>query len=165
MVKAYLSLGSNLGDRLNHLRSAIKHLSQQEEITVNQISPVYETLPWGLKDQSNFYNLALEIITTCSPDELLTFCQRIEHQLDRTREVRWGPRTIDIDILLYGDQTISSETLQIPHPLMCERDFVLVPLNDIAPRLNVAGVAIREHLHQLAGENSPPKLITEIIHE
>jgi len=152
-----------MGDRLNHLRSAIKCLDEEENMTVKSISTVYETLPWGLKEQDNFYNLALEITTTRSPHDLLTICQRIEHQLDRVREVRFGPRTIDIDILLYGDQSLSSSTLKIPHPLMCERDFVLVPLHDIAPQIKISGVEIAVYLNQLAEVDSPPKPVTEIV--
>lgn len=165
MTTVYLSLGSNLGDRLNYLTSAIKCLSEEKNVTIKEISPVYETKPWGLKEQDDFYNLVLEITTTLSPHDLLTTCQQIEHQLGRVREVPFGPRTIDIDLLLYGDETLSSERLTIPHPLMCERDFVLVPLYDLAPQIKISGVEIAIHLNQLVETDSSPKPVTELLCE
>ncbi len=131
VVDAYLSLGSNMGDRLGHLKAATHALAQSENIEVIKVSSVYETDPWGYEDQRPFYNAVIRIRTTLSPMELLRLCQTIEHQQHRVRQVRWGPRTLDIDILMYGDRAVNSLELTIPHPRMEERDFVLVPLAEI----------------------------------
>ena len=163
METAYLSLGSNVGDRLAYLQQAVEKLNQIEALTVCESSSVYETCPWGVKNQAAFYNLVLKVKTSLLPADLLTACQQIEKELDRTREKRWGPRTMDIDILLYGEKIISSATLQVPHPLMNQRDFVLVPLNEIAPQMLLSGVEIAVHLGRLTTENASPRAVAEII--
>ena len=132
MTYAYLGLGSNVGDRLSQLEQAIEILDQTENINVTQVSPVYETEPVGYVEQPQFLNLCIEIETSLTPQMLLHKCLQTEHQLHRVRDIRWGPRTLDVDILLYGDDIIEEEDLVIPHPRMFERAFVLIPLNDIA---------------------------------
>ena len=141
MVQAYLGLGSNIGDRKQQLLKAIDLSGNIKGIKVTKQSSIYETAPIGYTDQPNFLNLCLEIETELSPQQLLKHCLDIEQQLHRVREIRWGPRTLDIDILLYSDNIIETDNLSIPHPRMQERAFVLIPLNDIAsdkkdPRLN-----------------------------
>lgn len=141
MVKAYLGLGSNIGDRKQQLLKAIDLIGNIKGIKVTKQSSIYETAPVGYTDQPNFLNLCLEIETELSPQQLLKHCLNIEQQLHRVREIRWGPRTLDIDILLYSDNVIEADNLSVPHPRMQERAFVLIPLNDIAsdkmiPRLN-----------------------------
>ena len=141
MVQAYLGLGSNIGDRKQQLLKAIDLIGNIKGIKVTKQSSIYETAPIGYTDQLNFLNLCLEIETELSPQQLLKHCLDIEQQLHRVREIRWGPRTLDIDILLYSDNIIETDNLSIPHPRMQERAFVLIPLNDIAsdkkdPRLN-----------------------------
>lgn len=141
MVQAYLGLGSNIGDRKQQLLKAIDLIGNIKGIKVTKQSSIYETAPIGYTDQPNFLNLCLEIETELSPQQLLKHCLDIEQQLHRVREIRWGPRTLDIDILLYSDNVIETDNLSIPHPRMQERAFVLIPLNDIAsdkkdPRLN-----------------------------
>ena len=141
MVQAYLGLGSNIGDRKQLLLTAIDLIGNIKGIKVTKQSSIYETAPIGYTDQPNFLNLCLEIETELSPQQLLKHCLDIEQQLHRVREIRWGPRTLDIDILLYSDNIIETDNLSIPHPRMQERAFVLIPLNDIAsdkkdPRLN-----------------------------
>lgn len=141
MVQAYLGLGSNIGDREQQLLKAIDLIGHIKGIKVTKQSPIYETAPVGYTDQPNFLNLCLEVETALSPQQLLKHCLDIEQQLHRVREIRWGPRTLDIDILLYGDNIIETDNLSVPHPRMQERAFVLIPLNDIAsdkkdPRLN-----------------------------
>ncbi|MCW9136341.1 2-amino-4-hydroxy-6-hydroxymethyldihydropteridine diphosphokinase [Staphylococcus haemolyticus] len=141
MVQAYLGLGSNIGDRKQQLLKAIDLIGNIKGIKVTKQSSIYETAPIGYTDQPNFLNLCLEIETELSPQQLLKYCLDIEQQLHRVREIRWGPRTLDIDILLYSDNIIETDNLSIPHPRMQERAFVLIPLNDIAsdkkdPRLN-----------------------------
>ena len=141
MVQSYLGLGSNIGDRKQQLLKAIDLIGNIKGIKVTKQSSIYETAPIGYTDQPNFLNLCLEIETELSPQQLLKHCLDIEQQLHRVREIRWGPRTLDIDILLYSDNIIETDNLSIPHPRMQERAFVLIPLNDIAsdkkdPRLN-----------------------------
>lgn len=141
MVQAYLGLGSNIGDRKQQLLKAIDLIGNIKGIKVTKQSSIYETAPIGYTDQPNFLNLCLEIETELSPQQLLKHCLDIEQQLHRVREIRWGPRTLDIDILLFSDDIIETDNLSVPHPRMQERAFVLIPLNDIAsdkkdPRLN-----------------------------
>lgn len=130
-VDAFLSLGSNMGDRLSHLQAAVHALAQSPGVDIIKVSSIYETDPWGFEDQRAFFNAVIWIRTDRSPMDLLRICQSVERQRDRVRGIRWGPRTLDIDILRYGDQTINSLELTIPHPRMEERDFVLVPLAEI----------------------------------
>ncbi|WP_053019015.1 2-amino-4-hydroxy-6-hydroxymethyldihydropteridine diphosphokinase [Staphylococcus haemolyticus] len=132
MVQAYLGLGSNIGDREQQLQDAIKIIDSIEGISVTKISPIYETAPVGYTEQPNFLNLCLEIETELEPKELLKYCLETEQLLHRVRDIRWGPRTLDVDILLYGDKVIEEDDLEVPHPRMGERAFVLIPLNDIA---------------------------------
>ena len=142
MLSAYLSLGSNIGDRLVYLRKATRRLNEHLEINVAKISSIYETAAWGLEDQADFYNLVLEVKTNLTPVALLKVCQKIEHELERNRGIRWGSRTIDIDILLYEGVEISEECLTIPHPYLLERAFVTIPLAEIAPNEQVLGKKI-----------------------
>jgi len=132
-VKAYLGLGSNVGDREEYIEQAIFLLEKNPEIQVSKRSANYETEAEGGADQPPFINAAVAIITKLPPEKLLEVCQEIETALGRDREMEWGPRTMDIDILLYDDQIVSEDKLQIPHPLMHERMFVLKPLKEIAP--------------------------------
>ena len=131
-IKIYLSLGSNLGNRSMYLKKACAHIeSAVGEITSQ--SAIYETLAIGITDQPNFLNQVIEIESNIKSDSLLQILQNIEKDLGRKRFERWGPRTIDIDILFYGDETISTNSLEIPHPEAINRLFVLVPMNEIAP--------------------------------
>lgn len=130
-VHAYLALGSNLGEREDHLKLAINAIHAIPETTVTALSHVYETDPVGFEDQPAFLNMVIRVETTLSPEELLRRTLAIEQELGRVRTIRWGPRLIDIDILFYEDWQVSEPDLQIPHPAMVERAFVLVPLRDI----------------------------------
>ncbi|HCY7593205.1 TPA: 2-amino-4-hydroxy-6-hydroxymethyldihydropteridine diphosphokinase [Staphylococcus aureus] len=132
MIQAYLGLGSNIGDRESQLNDAIKILNEYDGINVSNISPIYETAPVGYTEQPNFLNLCVEIQTTLTVLQLLECCLKIEECLHRVRKERWGPRTLDVDILLYGEEMIDLPKLSVPHPRMNERAFVLIPLNDIA---------------------------------
>jgi 2-amino-4-hydroxy-6-hydroxymethyldihydropteridine diphosphokinase len=137
MYRAFLGLGSNLGDRAGNLKSAIRLLDNENEIKVTKISSVYETEPIGNMEQSSFYNCVIEIETDLKPIELLKAGNQVEAELKRERSIRWGPRTIDIDILLYGNLAIKESELQIPHPRICERAFVLVPLLELSPKIEI----------------------------
>lgn len=133
MNKSYLSLGSNMGDRLGMLREAVRLLKEHTEIDIMKISSLYETDPVGFTDQDAFLNMVVYLQTDLSALELLEVCQDIERKLDRKRDKRWGPRTIDLDILLYNKEELETEKLIIPHPRMHERAFVLVPLLELDP--------------------------------
>jgi 2-amino-4-hydroxy-6-hydroxymethyldihydropteridine diphosphokinase len=135
MSTAYLCAGSNIGDRVGYLQQANMLLKDTEGITVTDISSIYETEPVGFKDQEWFANAVLKIETTLTPQELLRECMRIEKQLGRNRneEERWGPRTLDLDILFYDNEIIMEESLQIPHPRMHQRAYALVPMLELDP--------------------------------
>lgn len=127
----FLALGSNIGDRTEALKTAIELLQKTETISVLECSNVYETKPVGVTDQADFLNLVLKAVTSSPPQELLQVTQSIEKEMGRIKDVRWGPRNIDLDILLYNDENIMMEELSIPHPRMAERAFVLIPLMDV----------------------------------
>ena len=135
MNKAYLSLGTNLGDRLGYLKEAVTLLQKQEAIQVRKMSSIYETDPVGYEDQASFLNMVIEIETDYPPSELLEIILQIEEKLGRIRIFKWGPRTIDLDILLYNQDNIETEQLIVPHPRMHERSFVLIPLLEINDKL------------------------------
>ena len=132
---AVIALGSNMGDRKNYLDSAVKALDEIPGCTVRQVSSFIETPPYGVTDQADFLNGCLELETLLDPCELLEQLHRIEHEAGRERIVRWGPRTLDLDILLYDDLVMESDELIIPHIEMHLRDFVLKPLSEIAPNI------------------------------
>ena len=132
-MPVYLALGSNLGDRLDHLRRAVEALYAEPGIRVTQSSRVWETDPVGGPDQGAFLNAVIELETELDPLDVLAVVNRIESELGRTRDIRWGPRTIDIDILLIDDQTIDEPTLTVPHPRLHQRAFVLLPLLELLP--------------------------------
>lgn len=135
-VIAYLGLGSNLGDRIVNLTSALTALGRMDGITVEACSRIYESEPVG-PSQPDYLNGVARVSVTLSPHELLAACQAVENSLGRVRDVRWGPRTIDVDILLYGDAEISEPDLVVPHPLMLERSFVLLPLLELVADLRL----------------------------
>lgn len=132
MPLAFISLGSNIGDRLKNIENALSGISTQCRILAN--SSIYESEPWGVKDQPKFLNAVIKVETRLEPLELLDFLLNIEARLGRARkkEIRFGPRAIDLDILVYDGLEIQSERLAIPHPRMKERAFVLIPLYEIA---------------------------------
>ncbi|HSV86221.1 MAG TPA: dihydropteroate synthase [Levilinea sp.] len=146
---AYLALGSNLDDRLCNLRTSAAALAPQ--VTVRRASPVYETAPWGVLDQPDFLNQVLEVETELSPVDLLAHIKNIEAILGRAQTVRYGPRRIDLDILFYEERVIDLPFLQVPHPRLQERSFVLTPLADVAPDLRhpQTGKTVREMLAEL----------------
>lgn len=137
-MTVYLSLGSNIRPR-HHLGVALKLLEAQDAIRLLGESPWYETRPWGGIAQTNFLNLVCAVETSLSPPRLLQTTQAIEQRLGRVRALRNGPRTIDIDILLAGDTRWETPALTIPHPSLLKRDFMLVPLLDLAPDVRLPG--------------------------
>ena len=149
MVKAFLSLGSNMGDRLEYLSKAIDKIAQIQGCNILNKSRVYETEPWGYENQEAFLNLCISIETSLSPYELLESLQTIELELDRVRKIHWGPRTIDIDILLFDDIICEDVKLTIPHPRMRERAFVLIPLYDIEKNLIIDGIKLEDLINKI----------------
>jgi len=131
-VLAYVGLGSNLGDRAGYLLQALSLLSRLPETRLLRLSPVYETDPVG-PPQPPYLNLVVEVDTGLPPQRLLEALLEIERALGRERKERWGPRTIDLDLLLYGDWVLEEEGLEVPHPRLHQRAFVLVPLADLIP--------------------------------
>lgn len=135
MAIAYLSLGSNSCDSFKLIEQAVSLLNLAENIKLIRASALYETEPWGIKDQNWFLNLAVEVKTSLSPQDLLFKCQNIEKTLGRNREkeIRWGERPIDIDIIFYDKEVLDSEILSVPHKYMDQRAFVLIPLMELIP--------------------------------
>jgi 2-amino-4-hydroxy-6-hydroxymethyldihydropteridine diphosphokinase len=131
--RAYFGIGSNLGDRLGNLQLAVDHLAAADGVDVVGVSPVYETAPVGGPEQPDFLNAVIAVDTTQTAHELLTLAQSIEVAAARVRTVHWGPRTLDVDVLLVGDERIDDPDLVVPHPRMAERAFVVVPLADLDP--------------------------------
>jgi len=150
LVVAYLGLGSNLGDRAGSIQIALETL-QARGIQVVAVSPLYETEPWGLLDQPRFLNGACAVRTPHRPHQFLHLLKEVEHEMGRRLTVRYGPRPIDLDILLYGDLCIRTPTLTVPHAGMLQRLSVLVPLADIAAHVlhPLSGHDIAEHLLRL----------------
>lgn len=158
-VRAYLGLGSNLGDRAAYLRQAVDALRRLPGSRLLRLSSLYETRPWGVTGQPDYYNLVAELDTSLGAHELLHRALAIEAALGRVRTVRYGPRTVDIDLLLYGDRAIDDPDLTVPHPRMLQRAFVLVPLAELAPDLVVGGRTVREHLAALGDTSTEVRLV------
>lgn len=135
MNTVFISLGSNIGNRLDYLQRAVHLLQQVDKINVVKLSSIYETDPVGYEEQAAFLNMVVEIETLLTPHEVLKKCNQIEAKLGRTRDIRWGPRTVDLDILLYNEENMKTEDLIIPHPRMMERGFVLIPLVELQANL------------------------------
>jgi len=131
--RAYLGIGTNLGDRLAYLQLAVDALAGADDVRVVAVSPVYETAPVGGPEQPDYLNAVVALDTSLTPRALLRLANAIEADADRVRSVRWGPRTLDVDVLLVGDEQVDEPDLVVPHPRMTERAFVLVPLADLDP--------------------------------
>ncbi|MCX7914268.1 MAG: 2-amino-4-hydroxy-6-hydroxymethyldihydropteridine diphosphokinase [Thermodesulfovibrionales bacterium] len=129
---AHIGIGSNIGNRHENCSKAIKIL-EEKGLRVKKISSLYETEPWGVKEQPKFINLVIEVETDYSPYELMNILKETENALGRVKTTKWGPRVIDLDILFYESEIINTEELVIPHPYLQEREFVLDPLEEISP--------------------------------
>lgn len=167
IARAYLSLGSNLGDRIEILRQALAKLNQKAGDVV-KLSSVYETEPVGFHSKDQFLNICIELHTSYDPFELLAITNNIEHELGRKKEKNnvYESRTLDIDVILFNDLTIETEVLSVPHPRFQERLFVLIPLNDIAKDLVVPqfNMTIGELLNNIQSKHSIKQLEIELIH-
>lgn len=134
---SFLSIGSNMGNRLNTFQTAFRLLDENEHIKLVSCSSLYETDPVGYTDQDCFLNAVFKVETDLKPEELLRTCLQIEQELGRKRDIRWGPRTLDLDILLYNHENVETEILSIPHPRMHERAFVIIPLMELETDINL----------------------------
>ncbi|HDN86572.1 MAG: 2-amino-4-hydroxy-6-hydroxymethyldihydropteridine diphosphokinase [Candidatus Omnitrophota bacterium] len=148
MVEVFVGIGSNLGNRRENIKKAIGYLEEDSRIVIEKISSVIETEPLGGPPQGKYLNGVIKIKTDYSPKELLGVLQRIEKRMGRKREVRFGPRVIDLDILLYGEEIIDDPELKIPHPRMFEREFVLGPLFELEPGIEKVLKKITEKLRR-----------------
>jgi 2-amino-4-hydroxy-6-hydroxymethyldihydropteridine diphosphokinase len=151
---AFIGLGSNMGDRYLYLIKAIDLLDYHSTIELVNVSSVYETDPVGYEEQDLFLNMVIEVKTNLSADELLANCMKIEQLLGRKREIKWGPRTIDLDILLFNQENIETEKLNVPHPRMLERAFVMVPLLEIRPDIQVPALDQSQFLRHGQSRNT-----------
>jgi len=134
----FLGLGSNIGDKVANIVRALK-LLEAGGVTINRVSSFYQTPPWGIRDQEAFINIVCEVDFVGAPEELLDICLHIEEKMGRKRIIKWGPRLIDIDIIEFHREMIQTPTLTLPHPYYLERDFVLVPLAELAPHWQPTG--------------------------
>ena len=148
-MRAIVALGSNLGDRFEYLQKAVNEINSVEEIEISQISSVYETLPVGGPEQGNYLNAVISLVTELEADELLFKLLLIELNLGRQREIAWGPRTIDLDLIWFENQTINLENLVLPHPRAHERCFVIKPWLEIEPDARIGNTEIKEFLKDL----------------
>lgn len=146
---SYLGLGTNMGDRLDYLLKACELIDNNKDIYISKKSKIYETKAWGYTDQADFLNLCIEIKTSLNEYELLNICQEVEQKLNRKRIIRWGPRTIDVDILFFNDKISDDEKLTLPHPRIQDRAFVLIPLLDLNNKLFINGKTIDIYLNSL----------------
>jgi len=157
---AYIGIGSNQGDKYEHCMRAVEGICACEKNRLLKKSSCYLTEPWGYSKQEDFINLVIELQTSFSPLDLLFFLQDIERKLAKKKNGKWGPRTIDLDILFYNDQRLESSQLIIPHPLLHKRGFVLLPLKEITPHL-IHPVS-NETIAQLTDKLSDDKRVTKL---
>ncbi|MEZ5841892.1 MAG: 2-amino-4-hydroxy-6-hydroxymethyldihydropteridine diphosphokinase [Hyphomicrobiales bacterium] len=156
MVEAAIALGSNIGDKADNLDQAIAALERVAGVRVTARSRYWRTAPWGFTEQDWFVNAAVVVETSLTARQLLEACLDIEARLGRVRTMRWGPRLIDLDILVYGDETVDEPGLVVPHPRMLERAFVLAPLAELKPDLVIAGQRIADALATLGTGDIEP---------
>lgn len=150
--EVYISVGSNLGDRHQFLKYAVKSLSDDQCISVGKCSSIYETTPIGVVEQADFLNMVVKIKTSYTPSQLIQRTQEIQNEAGREYNVHWGPRTLDLDILLYNEENIEMKQLIIPHPRMFERGFVIIPLREL--NSNIYFPSIEKSIEQVFDELS-----------
>lgn len=160
-VTGFLGLGTNMGDRKKNLAQALTILNDRPDLTVLRTSSIYETEPWGLANQPKFLNMVAEFATSISPDELLERVKKVEQDMGRKAGPRFGPRIIDIDILLLEDQVVDEPNLNVPHVSLHERAFILVPLSELAPELvhPVFGVTVATLAAKVGGLDGVKPLV------
>jgi len=146
---ALIGLGSNVGDKASNIEAAIALLTEKDDIRLVRASRLYRSAPWGKLDQDWFVNACISVATALGPHDLLHRCLSVENEMKRVRMERWGPRIIDVDVLDYRGVTLADTDLVLPHPRITERAFVLVPLEEIAPGLEIAGHPLDHWLARL----------------
>lgn len=153
---ATIGLGSNIGDKAANIDRAIEMLTRGGDVRLVAKSRKYRSAPWGVTDQDWFINAAISIATELTAHALLHRCQQVENEMGRVRKERWGPRLIDVDVLTYRDQTIDTLDLKVPHPLIAQRSFVLLPMRDVAPNASINGVPLDALIAALGNSDTMP---------
>jgi 2-amino-4-hydroxy-6-hydroxymethyldihydropteridine diphosphokinase len=149
----FLGLGSNISDRKKNIETALDFINQNNRIKIVKSSSIYESPPWGYKNQENFYNQIIQIETNLEPYELLVFVKSIEKTMGRQTDIKWGPRNIDIDILIFSDIIIKGDFLNIPHRYLLNRCFWLVGLHELDDKLNILGKSVQVLLEREQGRD------------
>ena len=157
-MKAVIGIGTNIGDRYTNIEYAVSALGLVPGVSVIRQSSVYETEPWGYTEQNGFYNNVIEVETEKSPQALLGICLGIEAGMGRIREFKYGPRIIDLDLLIYEGATSDTDELKLPHPLIGERDFVLIPLAELFPTMDIYGFDYAECYRKVCENTSAKKI-------
>lgn len=157
-MKAVIGIGTNIGNRVENIRNAVEALDLLPNVKVLRCASIYETDPWGYTEQQSFYNTVVEVETTRSPEMLLGACLGIEAGMGRIREFKNGPRVIDLDLLVFEAYGNKSPDITVPHPLMGERDFVLIPLKELYDDMNVLGFSYINQYENIAGKSTAKKV-------
>ena len=157
-MKAVIGIGTNIGDRAENIRNAVEALDLLPDVKVLRCASIYETDPWGYTEQQSFYNTVVEIETTKSPEILLGACLGIESGMGRVRKFKNGPRVIDLDLLVFENYESNSPHITVPHPLIGERDFVLVPLKELYDDMNVLGILYKNFYENIVKCNTAHKV-------
>ena len=157
-MKAVIGIGTNIGDRGENIRSAVEALNLLPDVKVLRCASIYETDPWGFTEQQSFYNTVVEVETTKSPEMLLGACLGIEAGMGRVREFKNGPRVIDLDLLVFENYESDSQHITVPHPLIGERDFVLVPLKELYDDMLVLGYSYINQYKNIAEKSTAKKV-------
>jgi 2-amino-4-hydroxy-6-hydroxymethyldihydropteridine diphosphokinase len=160
-MNCYLSLGSNIGDKVEQVTNAIDKLNSTRNISVSKISSYYVTRAYGYTKQPDFVNAVIEIKTSLSAHQLLSICKQLEKLSDRIPSFRWGPRTLDIDIILYGNYAVCDDTLTIPHREFLFRDFVIYPLLEISPNISLPGGILVKDNAKIKEDTIIKKIVTK----
>ena len=153
---ATIGLGSNIGDKAANIDRAIALLTEDGSVRVVKASRKYRSAPWGVTDQDWFVNACISVATDHSARDLFARCQDVENEMGRVRKLKWGPRLIDVDILTYRDQMIAEPDLIVPHPLIAERSFVLIPLQEVAPGTHIGGKTLDALISALNSNETVP---------
>ena len=158
MMKAVIGIGTNIGDRADNIRNAIEALGLLPDVNVLRCASIYETDPWGFTEQQSFYNTVVEVETDKSPELLLGACLGIEAGMGRVREFKNGPRVIDLDLLVFDGYKNDSPDITVPHPLIGERDFVLLPLKELYEDMNILGYSYLKQYENIAEKSTAKKV-------
>ena len=157
-MKAVVGIGTNIGDRAENIKNAVEALSLLPDVKVLRCASIYETAPWGFTEQQSFYNTVVEVETDKSPEMLLGSCLGIEAGMGRVREFKNGPRVIDLDLLVFENYENNSPDITVPHPLIGERDFVLVPLKELYNGMNVLGFSYINQYENIVEKSTAKKV-------